>query len=402
MGTSLLPGEAACCIPFSSSASQPPFSGPAPGSESEAWAQKDRPVQVLDDANLFSKDAKNQANRIIASIKQKHHKDLLIETVEKGPESKKAEAWALERFDTHGIDGVYVVISKSPGYFRFVVGDNTRTKGYFVQRDQDKLESILKNKKSFDDVLIQVANHVSDAMNEHAQAKTKSNTAPRLLVPAPAPPAPHGDGTHSGASPWLGWVCMIVGVLLVVWVVFAIIRAVAGWGGGGGGYGAGPGYSPGYGGGGGGFFSSLMGGLFGAAAGMWLYNNFFGGHSSPTYTGDPHSGSQGGSTPPAGSDYQADTVRALPGGGDWDDQGGGGGGGGGGSGGAGGGDWGGDNGGGGGGAGGGDDWGGGGGGGADFGGGGDAGGGGDWGGGGGGGDAGGGGRWRLVMDLRAV
>jgi len=55
--------------------------------------------------------------------------------------------------------------------------------------------------------------------------------------------------------------------------------------------------------GGGGFFSSLLGGLFGAAAGMWLYNNLFGGSywdSSQAF---------GGETPPtdAGtSDYDGD------------------------------------------------------------------------------------------------
>ena len=33
-------------------------------------------------------------------------------------------------------------------------------------------------------------------------------------------------------------------------------------------------YGPVYGSGGGGFFSSLLGGLFGAAAGNWMYNSF--------------------------------------------------------------------------------------------------------------------------------
>jgi uncharacterized protein len=43
-------------------------------------------------------------------------------------------------------------------------------------------------------------------------------------------------------------------------------------------YGSAGGYG-GYGAGGGGFFSSLMGGLFGAAAGSWLYDQFSGGQS---------------------------------------------------------------------------------------------------------------------------
>ena len=44
---------------------------------------------------------------------------------------------------------------------------------------------------------------------------------------------------------------------------------------------------PGYG-GGGGFFQNMMGSMFGAAAGMWMYDNFFGSHSSAsTFGSDP-------------------------------------------------------------------------------------------------------------------
>ena len=80
-----------------------------------------------------------------------------------------------------------------------------------------------------------------------------------------------------------GWICLGLCVLLGVWLVIGIIRAFTGGGGGGGGYGGG-------GGGGGGFGSSLMGGLFGAMAGMWLYNSMFGGHhdmgSNDAFAGD--------------------------------------------------------------------------------------------------------------------
>jgi hypothetical protein len=58
-------------------------------------------------------------------------------------------------------------------------------------------------------------------------------------------------------------------VLLVLWLLIAIIRAMSGAG------------RPSDGkGGGGGFFPSLLGGLFGASAGMWLYDNFFSGQST--------------------------------------------------------------------------------------------------------------------------
>ena len=57
-----------------------------------------------------------------------------------------------------------------------------------------------------------------------------------------------------------------------------------------GGYGPGGmpgGYGPGYGGGGGGgFFSSLVGGMFGAAAGNWMYDSFFRGEGHTSSMGD--------------------------------------------------------------------------------------------------------------------
>jgi uncharacterized membrane protein YgcG len=137
------------------------------------------------------------------------------------------------------------------------------------------------------------------------------------------------------------------------------------------GMGQGPGYfgggGGGYGGGrGGGFFSSLMGGIGGAVAGNWLYDQFSGrhgnAHSAETYSPDPGAG-----VPDQGGDAIIGANDDPGGGTSWDDGGGGND--------AGGGDWG----------GGGGDWGGGGGGGGDWGGGG-----GDWGGGGG---DGGGGDW---------
>jgi uncharacterized protein len=77
-----------------------------------------------------------------------------------------------------------------------------------------------------------------------------------------------GGGTSVGS-----YICLGLCVLLGVWLVIGLVRAFTG---GGGGYGPG-GYG---GGGGGGFFPSLIGGMFGAAAGMWLYDSFFRDHSS--------------------------------------------------------------------------------------------------------------------------
>src|SRR5262249_45521995 len=87
---------------------------------------------------------------------------------------------------------------------------------------------------------------------------------------------------------WLGYVCLGIAALVMVWVIFGLIRSATGgarggYAGGGPGYAGGPGFG---GGGGGGFFSSLLGGMFGAAAGMWMYNHFFGGGTPSVGAGD--------------------------------------------------------------------------------------------------------------------
>jgi hypothetical protein len=360
------------------------------------WGQKDaRPRHVHDEANLFGKDAITQANKTIDKIKKAHGKDLFIETVLSGPADKDARTkWAKDHFNEFGIDGIYIVVSKDPSFYRYYVGDNTREKGYFTKADIDKMDATLKQivkKDKRDEALIEVANYTLEAMNEHARAKgivapPKKETAPAKQPARGQHHEPVANPGENTMPPWVGWVCGIVVVLLVIWIVFAIIRAMTGaMGGGGYGYGGG-----GYGGGGGGFFTGMIGGLFGAMAGMWIYNNLFGGHA--TYGADGNV-NWGGGAADGGSGtapYEADTGEGGTGGGGDADDAGGGDGGAAGGGDAGGGDWGGggDAGGGGGDDGGGGGW---------FGGGGDAGGGGggDWGGGGGGdfGGGGGGGDW---------
>jgi uncharacterized protein len=361
-----------------------------------AWGQTTRAHKVDDDAKLFSQGAVDAANSVIAQIKEKHHKDLVIETRTDGPKDEPAK-WAAKRADTLGVDGVYIMISTNPKHFEVYVGNKTLEKNYFNQDDRSKVKKILSGKlgSKRDEALHDVVTYTRDTMDRHHPAKAQQVQARKEPVQAQHPVG-HRDPGETNIPPWVGWVCMIVAVLFVVWIIFAIIRAMTGAMGGGG-----YGYGGGYGGGGGGFFTGMLGGLFGAMAGMWIYNNFFGGHAvmgsngavnwgggsdgaagSAPYEADTGGTSEGGDWGGKGDDAAEGAGKGDDGGGDWGGKGGddGGGGGGGGWFGGGGGD-----------AGGGGDWGGGGGGGGDWGGGG----GGDWGGGGGGdfGGGGGGGDW---------
>jgi ribosomal protein S3AE len=176
---------------------------------------------------------------------------------------------------------------------------------------------------------------------------TNPPSAPTANPPSPqttAPPVDQGHGNDhsqrnalSEPTNWLLWICVGIAALLALWLIVGIFRAVLspnpsygggpgyragpggggpGYGGGapgmgGQGYGGGAGYGggggAGYGGGGGGgggFFPSLMGGMFGAAAGSWIYNRFSSQsapasqHPSQNSSGYP-SGNQSGPSGPA-------------------------------------------------------------------------------------------------------
>src|ERR1700730_6706475 len=107
---------------------------------SVSWGQAVRPRHVHDEAKLFTKEAVDQANRTIEKIKKAHGKDLYIDTVEHGEKEKELRTkWAKSRFNDFGIDGIYIVFSKEPKFYRYYVGDNTREKGYFTKANIEKL-----------------------------------------------------------------------------------------------------------------------------------------------------------------------------------------------------------------------------------------------------------------------
>jgi uncharacterized protein len=421
-----------------------------------AQGKNDPPRRINDEAHLFSKDAIHKAENEIADIKKKYRKDLLIETREQGPPGDEYEAWAKRQAEEHRIDGIYIIITRKPAHLQVEVNNATLASGKFTTDDRKHVRQIFQRElgKNHDRALLDAVDYVATTLKANSGSTAAT---PKVAAPKPIEP-PGGDGPNVGVAPpvgkpggeeqhqgrgglsWLGlgglgvggFICLALVAIAVIWVVIGLVRSMfrprypaGGVPGGapGGGY-AGGGYAPGYGGyggggGGGGFLSSLFGGMFGAAAGMWMYNNLFGGHSSgggfPTNTagsGFGGGGYYGGTAPDAnanagtqpsdassgysgeGGDWggDSDKDRAIDkggddaGGGDWGGGGDAGGeagaggdvGGGGGDGGGGGGDWGGGD------AGGGGDWGGGGGGdfgggGGDFGGGGDGGGGGgDW------------------------
>ena len=277
--------------------------------------------RVSDEGHFFSADAVAKANQKIKDIERLYGKDLFIETVPGVPASMERRfkelgkkdffiTWARRRMGDAGINGVYILISKNPGHLQIEVTHQTQNQGFSVDSQDSlvkKMGTMLGQKKN-DAALLEAVSFV-DAKFASKLGKRNASTTPvhaaapqRPVVPLANREAPAAE-QHAGLS-LLGWLGVGLAIVVGIWVLSALFRALAGGGSGAGSMGPG-GY--GGGGGGGGFFSSLLGGMFGAASGMWLYNNFFGGgshwgESSQAYGGEPTSSDAGGVSD-AGADF---------------------------------------------------------------------------------------------------
>ncbi len=207
--------------------------------------------------------------------------------------------------------GVYVLICLDPGHVEVVADREMRDKGFQATKERQLATEVAKglrgagNEKTADE---KIAAQDKALLNAVQYLRTNLPSANADVKKQTRQPTTRDDGKsaqgpdRSGGG-WLKWICIGVAVLAGIWVIFAIIRAFSGGGTGT----AGPG-GGGFGGGGGGFMSSMLGGLFGAAAGMWVYDQFFGGrsHSGDYYGGNTNYGDQGGVTDEGAGDFSGD------------------------------------------------------------------------------------------------
>src|SRR5262245_441626 len=252
-------------------------------------ALKPATLIIEDGAGMFSDAAKEKAKQIVREHRGAVARDVHIETYTKLSEAERKEFDALEqKKDSDGLKkfwsdcarskavndkGVLALINRSPGHVHVLADRATRDNGFILERERD-LAAVFLNKlkesqgkpdaeaqKLRDEALISGAEYLRNHLPTGTTATGKQTRQ-------------QADREGSGIGKWL---CIGLCVLLGVWLVIGLIRAFSGGGGGGAG---------GTGGGGGGFGSSLLGGLFGAMAGMWLYNNLFGGSTSSAFGGD--------------------------------------------------------------------------------------------------------------------
>ncbi|HEU5116190.1 MAG TPA: TPM domain-containing protein [Isosphaeraceae bacterium] len=315
---------------------------------------------IQDHARLFSPQAVQQARAALRADEKEHHRPTVIETIP-ALNGQPLESVALEHARASGTQGLYILISKAEEQIRVLAFKN-----FLGDAPRHRIVLSFENhfrSGDFDGGLKAGVEAIGETLSSAPQPAANPAGAPIGPMPAGgrrAAPQPHANPRNQGSGMA---VLLIIGVVVLIafFVIRALGRAASGsaYGGvgpkgpmPGQGYGAGPGYG-GYGGRGGGFMSSLFGGLGGAIAGNWLYNQMSGGHhdyghqssadpnaypTSGDSAGTDWGGTSGGDADWGGTSGDWGGGGDVAGGGDW---GGGGGdwGGGGGDWGGGGGDW---------------------------------------------------------------
>lgn len=300
-------------------------------------------AHITDDAGMFSTDAKRQADTRMSSAKFDRGLHFSVDTHKSAPPEWKSKYdaagdkphvvidWAKARATGDREKGPFVLIvrqmsGKASGHTVVLIDSESKNRG-FGKADEDAIRGI------FDTAMRESAGKPADeAMRIRDAALLKATDyvindmkGTKVTVTKDGAPLTTKSEAKKTAMGIGGWICLGLVVLLAIWLVVGIIRALTSPAY----YGGGPGYGgPGYGGGGGfGFGTALLGGMFGAMAGMYLYNSMMGTHYPPQAFGGEATAadaSTGGDT--GAGDYDGGSSSATDGADYGGDDGGGGGG----------------------------------------------------------------------------
>jgi hypothetical protein len=288
-------------------------------------------AHITDGAGLFSSDAKRQAENKMSSAKFDRGLHFSVDTHKVAPPEWKSrydaagdktqvvKDWAKSIAKGDREKGPFVFITQAPKGHTVALIDSESVNRGFGKSDEDELIRI------FDTAMRDAARKPADEATRIRDAALLRATdyvvndmkGTKVTVTKDGTPLKHTNTATEAKKTGMGiggWICLGLVVLLAIWLVVGIIRALtspAYGGGGGGGYGGGGG---GFGGGGGGFGTALLGGMFGAMAGMYLYNSMMGTHYPPQAFGGEASAadaSSGGDT--GAGDYDGGSSGATDG-----------------------------------------------------------------------------------------
>ena len=291
-------------------------------------------LTVKDNGSVFTADGIRKAEDAFEGVTFQAPTKLAVVTFGKIPDAKRAafedakpgdarkrffRDWAEEVARSSGKPDVLVFISVEGSHVRAIDDRQADTKRGFDDKDLRTLEQ--KFVAGFkpvagEDTAAKLGRH--DAALVEA-ASFVANELKSTTVPANTKRAngAANNAAESKGTGIMGYICIGIVVLLGIWLVFGLVRMMMGGSGGGGGMGGG-GYGGGGMGGGGGLMTGLLGGMLGAVAGNYLYNNFMGGNSHSNdvgsgggygdsgTSGDTGAGDYSGGGDGGGSDFSGD------------------------------------------------------------------------------------------------
>jgi len=289
-------------------------------------------MTVSDRAQAFTEGGISKAKDAFHNTTFHARTEFHVEVYSKVPDNKRAEFerlkkekdtpglnrffgdFASELAKSHNSKGIFLFVSREGGHVHAIVDRQTDAKRSFDDKKLKQVEEKIiagfakaskqvekdgpEAKKFRDEALLDTTNYIVSELKDTTlpEGKNYANSEKKATGPM-------------GYS-WTSLICFGFIALLGIWMVVGIFRALSNrGGGGGGGMGGGGG---GMGGGGGGFGSGLLGGLFGGMAGMWMYNNMFGG----SHASDMSAGQGGDAGNSGGGDYNDTGAGDYNGGGD--------------------------------------------------------------------------------------
>jgi TPM domain len=303
-----------------------------------------RAATIRDRAGIFSKEAVQKAHAHLDQVEKASGIPIVIETIDAIPgleknasheaRRKAIDALALNRDREIRDEGIYILISKRDHVISHVLIREREATAIPIEKRDAIQEAFLKefrNHENYDGGLLSGVKAIEHSLDGVSIPGAGAHVR---VVPARARHA--AGGGWSTMSTFLLILAGIFAVLLILKLVGGLFSRSAGSGypgpqggmgmprpgmGGGPGYYGGPG---GYGGRGGGFFSGLLGGLGGAVAGNWLYDQFSGRHGNVHSADAVSPGDYSAGAPDQGDDAIIGAGDDPGGGASWDDGGGGG------------------------------------------------------------------------------
>lgn len=223
---------------------------------------------VEDGASLFSKAAVEAANKKLADVKTSTAKEILILTTN-DLGGKSIRQYTRDEAMRRKLNGVIVVISTKPRMLEVTSGRKTSI--IFTREKNQRVTDIFKAnlRKNPDAALSEAVQFIYDVF--------KNANAAMIVPDSHTVQQPVQRRETSSSFGWLKWVFIGLFIFLIIRLIgyFMNRNASAATPGA-------PGTTPG-GFGGGGFFSSMLGGIFGAVAGNWIYDKFFSDHEDRSY-----------------------------------------------------------------------------------------------------------------------